>query len=271
MPKIRIQGQVSYWNGKPVSGAQIKILDLDEDNRHDTILTATTNSRGQFSGLSKEWQDVRQMPFVNLPAWTDTMVLQFEVTRGSQKHIGPFLFVNDTTSVPIIVPWTESPVLARVNGKDCEKADEIFSEAMRVIQSGQSLRIQVLDPASVEALQILTESPETILAWIEEKAPPLGRQLRQIPSLSSRSTTSSIQTLAVEPVSASAAAGIALIIIAVAVLVLVSGVSLVLAGISVTLIFAVSLGYCKIGVTQGAELDSDGTTRTDINLDIIKC
>jgi len=102
------------------------------------------------------------------------------------------------------------------------------------------------------------------LTWIEATAPPLGLRLRQIPSsLLSRSTTSRV----VDPVSGS----VALIIIAVAVLVLVSGISLVLAGISVALILAVSLGYCEIGVTQGTEVDSDGTTRNDINFDIIKC
>jgi hypothetical protein len=265
MPKIRIQGQVSYWNGKPVSGATIKIVDLDEDERHDTILAATTNNRGQFSGLSKEWQDVRQMPFITLPAWTDTMVLQFEVTRGSQKHSGPFLYINDTTSVPIIVPWLESPVLATVNGIDCDKADEILSEAIRAIQSGQRIKIQILDPASVEALQVLTESPEAILAWIEEKVPMLGQQLRQIPGLSSRNTSSAFQTFAVEPVSAS------LTILAIAILVLVSGVSIVLAGIAVTLILAVSLGYCKIEVDQGTKVGSDGATETTIDFDIAKC
>ena len=79
MPRIRIQGRVSYLNGTPVSGAQIRIRDLDEDNRNDTILTDTTNNLGRFSGLSSEWQDVRQMPFnFNLPAFTDTMVFNLK-------------------------------------------------------------------------------------------------------------------------------------------------------------------------------------------------
>jgi hypothetical protein len=269
MPKIRIQGIVSYFNGSPVSGAKIKILDLDEDGRHDNILSATTDGQGRFSGLSKEWQDIRQMPFLTLPAFTDTMVLQFEVTSGSQKHTGPFIYVNDTTSVPIVVPWpwASNPVLVRINGRDITNAGDILSQAMNVIQSRQNLNIEVLDPRTVEIFQILTESQESILDWVEEKSAEFGRQLKLLfgSGLGSGSTRS--QALVVEPVSGTAA----ITIIAVAVLVLVSGATAVAVGVAVSLVIAVSLGYCEIGVTQETEVGSDGQSSSKLDFGIVNC
>jgi hypothetical protein len=260
MSKFRIQGQVLAANLAPVAGASVKIIDKDEDGRDDVILTRTTNDRGNFSGMSTEWQDTRKTPLVDLPPWTDTKVLAFEVRKGGRAHSGPFMHVDDTTSVPIIVPWLETPVLlAKVNGIACDSPDDIIAEVMRAARRGDRINLEVLDPVTVTALGILTEGRQETLDWLESRNPSLGQTMRglQVPTA----------TIAVvEPVSDTV-----LIILACAVLAVAIGASLVLVSVAVSLILATAMGYCDIGVDQDTEVSPDGRTQNTIKFGLTKC
>lgn len=265
MAKFRITGQVLAANMAPVAGASVRIIDKDEDGRDDVILTRTTDAQGYFRGLSSEWQDTRQTPLVTLPPWTDTKVLAFEVRKNGRTHAGPFLHVSDTTSVPIVVPWLESPsVLAKVNGVGCDSPNDIISAVMRAAQRGDPIQLEVLDPRAVADLQILTESRQEIIDWLESANPGLAQMLRG----------SSVQRpgvyALVEPVSASIA-GTALIIIACCFLAVSIGASLVLVGIATSLVLATAMGYCKIGVTQDTEVAPDGRTQNTVEFGLTKC
>ena len=269
MSRLRFQGQVLSASLQPVAGASVKIIDKDEDGQDDVILTRITNDQGNFSGTSTEWQDTRRSPIpgATLPPWTDTMILWFEVRKNGKKHDGPFMYVPGTAlSAPIVVPWLEvSSTLARVNGVACDSPQDIISEVSRAANRGIPIDIEILDPTTVSAMQILTESEQEIHDWLESTNQVLGQLLQQITGRRSSGPSSTIQALAVEPVSSTV-----LIIIACCVLALAIGASAVLVSVAVSLTLATSKGYCTIGADQATELDAQGNTRNTVKLGLRK-
>ena len=76
---INISGKVVYKDGTPVSGAKIKIWDIDTSpgNKDDLIVNDKTDSKGKFSGSGK-WND----------AFGDIGLYRYEVTHDGKTKKG---------------------------------------------------------------------------------------------------------------------------------------------------------------------------------------
>lgn len=269
MSRLRFQGQVMTASLQPVAGASVKIIDKDEDGQDDVILTRTTNDQGNFSGTSAEWQDARRTPIpgATLPPWTDTMILWFEVRKNGRRHDGPFMYVPGTTlSAPIVVPWSETPSeLAKVNNVACDSPKDIIDAVSRAASRGVPIEIEVLDPTTVAAMQILTETDQEISDWLESTNRTLGLLLQQITGRQSAGPGTATQALVVESVSTTV-----LIILACCALAVAVGASAVLVSVAVSMILATSKGYCHVGASQETEVGTDGRTRNTVKVGLDK-
>ena len=113
MSRLQIRGSVKYADLTPAVNASVKITDLDLiDNQNDTILNVDTNSAGNFSGQSSEWNDTEGKVFgINTP---DILNLRFRVTASGGTHNGPFILVGNN-SAPIVLPFNPPKPVARQN------------------------------------------------------------------------------------------------------------------------------------------------------------
>jgi hypothetical protein len=104
MSRLTVSGHVRYNDLRSVTGATVRLRDLDGTDGHedDRILTDVTDSRGRFSGRTTEWRDREGSVFgVDIP---DILRLEFTVTVHGRTHTGPFL-LHDGRSAPIVLPF----------------------------------------------------------------------------------------------------------------------------------------------------------------------
>ena len=130
MATLQLKGKVLHMPGSwgqavPVSGASIKVIDIDKPGQgssDDVIWTGTTDSNGNFQGQSSEWQDRKKITIPGYfkgtpPKWipphdewvpdlTDIISLKAEITHGTHQVSLPLMYINDgTPSPPLVVPW----------------------------------------------------------------------------------------------------------------------------------------------------------------------
>lgn len=107
MSRLTLGGKVLYNDLKtPVAKARVQIYDLDQGgNGNDKIYEATTNSNGEFSGLSKDWKDENtiSLGFASVPT-PDILALEFRVVANGRVHQGPYFHTGDRKSIPIVMP-----------------------------------------------------------------------------------------------------------------------------------------------------------------------
>jgi hypothetical protein len=149
MPSISIAGRLIHAPGPggtqvPVSGAAIRIYDIDAPGRGDDLIwEGRTDAQGRFSGTSADWQDsIKVMTPLGprtLADASDVLLLKMEVRQGAQAvTISPFIA---NAPVPVVVPWqqpADSVLVAVVNDKVVTgaKPDMLYEHVKDLAESG---------------------------------------------------------------------------------------------------------------------------------------
>lgn len=156
MPSISIAGRLVHAPGPggaqvPVSGADIRIYDIDAPGRGDDLIwEGRTNAQGQFSGTSANWQDsVKVMtPFgpKTVADASDILLLKMEVKQGPNAvTISPFV---TNAPVPVVVPWPQPAgaiLLAVVNDKVVTGAKpDMLYEHVKDLAESDAPRIRIV-------------------------------------------------------------------------------------------------------------------------------
>lgn len=188
MSQLFIQGTVLHEAGpwgeqQPVAGARIEVLCGDEALRGvDLIMLASTNTKGEFQGLTTEWRStvVRTIPDpakpwksiqVEEPDLDEPLILRARIrqntARGAQVVVVPIAYVDDNTPIaPLVVPWgpAEASVIGVVNGHACTTSTELLERTV----------IQLTSKRAAVKLEAFGHSAEPYL----ELTAPTARQAR---------------------------------------------------------------------------------------------
>jgi hypothetical protein len=152
-------------------------------------------------------------------------------------------------------------VLAKVNNVACDSPKDIIDAVSRAASRGLPIKIEVLDPTTVAAMQILTETDQEISDWLESTNSTLGLLVHQITGRQSAGPGTATQALVVESVTTTV-----LIILACCALAVAIGASAVLVSVAVSMILATSKGYCHVGAEQATEVGPDGRTQNTVTI-----
>lgn len=159
MSQLYITGKVLHENGpwgenRPVSGARVEILSGDDQIRGtDLILLATTDSNGEFSGLTTEWRTMvlntvpdPEMPWktmqVEEPDPLEKMALRARIRQTTAQGVKvgtlPVQYVDDITPIaPLVVDWGPpgQSALGSVNGIACSSPMELLERGMEALNA----------------------------------------------------------------------------------------------------------------------------------------
>ena len=154
MSQLYIQGKVVHEKGpwgenQPVSGARVEILSGDEDKRgSDLIMLATTDTKGEFQGLTTEWRGtvIKTVPDpekpwrsiqVEEPDPDEKLVLRARIRQTTPEGVRvlsrPVQYKDDITPIdPLVVNWgpPERSAIGSVNGHACNTPMEFLERTM---------------------------------------------------------------------------------------------------------------------------------------------
>ena len=179
MSQLYISGKVLHEQGpwgenRPVSGARVEILSGDDEIRGaDLILLATTDSNGEFSGLTTEWRTMvlstvpdPEMPWktmqVEEPDPLEKMILRARIRQATAQGVKvvtlPVHYVDDITPIaPLVVDWAppEQSALGSVNGVACITPMEFLERSMEELKARRAeVRMEAFGQAGEPYLEL---------------------------------------------------------------------------------------------------------------------
>ncbi len=151
MGRIDLRCKVLYMPGPwgaaiPAAGVSVRLDDLDVGTSSDTIFTGVTNAAGEFSGLSAEWRDTRNVRVgaVQTAVFDPSDLMSLQVTlsqvQGSlaRRVSLPFLPAPaNLPQAPIVIPWGP-PGMTRVaiNGVPVNTLPQIQQALRGLLDTG---------------------------------------------------------------------------------------------------------------------------------------
>jgi len=108
---LKLVGRVTR-QGAPVSGAAVRIVDIDPDGTRNVILEAETDAEGGFSGTSAPWKEALDPALSggdgdgldDILLDGDMLTLEAEIQVGDEVATLPFGFVADGVAVQLTLP-----------------------------------------------------------------------------------------------------------------------------------------------------------------------
>jgi len=235
MSQLKLGGQVFGVNAKPITNAEVVIIDNDfGGNGNDIIFKGSTNHEGKFHALSRNWKDDNWIrgPLGNTINTVDHLDLDFIVKKSGEEHSGKFFIVGDYLSIPIICPWNNPDVIfSKVNNIFCYTAEETVLEMEKCIMSKSPMTLHIFDPVIKTIFEPLTFHPNI--------------QQQHIASITGVTEASGILLILL---------GVAAIMVAGSILV---GASL----IGSAVLLAITEGCTDIVFTKDTEIDNDGSSK----------
>ncbi len=291
MSKLKIKAQVMGLTG-PVKGAKLKFYDFDGEigGGNDLLLTGKTNSSGKIFKTSKEWRD-----FMYTWKWTPSGLKKVQVPNPADMPIfsvrvqapdgivfpqTPFAVLPGGAYTPIFIPWSKPQPLSpkiqvSLNGEPFYKAGTpgmgldktipaVLKKLITGIQKGDDIELVFGADGLNEVKPILdlVKSKQTnLIAYITSVFPALsGLDLANMfpPPPPPFHGAFVVAPLVVPTVTPAMILAMAALVAALGPVILATGSSVLLVTIGVALIVAVASGYCKVGVTTGA--DANGSS-----------
>jgi hypothetical protein len=250
---------------EPAKGVTVKIIDKDPGGTDDTILEATANSLGRFSGTSREWQDTKIVQYweplplpghwkrKTIPDPLDVMLLEIDIREGTNHFRGPFVFLGDDREVPVVAPWGKPDfqfATYEVNGAPCSDGQDLQKKARAAFESGAaSVTITIRGPESVPFLAFA------------------GKNLAQLKELVDDVLPGAKDMLYPNPCEAACILAIAFLILALGAA---TTISVVASGVAVSLVLGTILGYCIVAVEAEQGATTTGVD-TGVSFKLEKC
>lgn len=179
MSQLYIAGKVLHERGPwgenhPVSGARVEILSGDEEKRGaDLIMLATTDSKGDFSGLTTEWRGtvLKTVPDPEKPWKTmqveepdseEKLVLRARIRQTTSQGVKvvtrPVQYKDDITPIaPLLVNWgpPDRSAIGLINGVACNSPMEFLERSMIELNAKRAdIKIEAFGQAGEAYLEL---------------------------------------------------------------------------------------------------------------------
>ncbi len=179
MSQLYITGKVLHERGtwgenRPVSGARVEILSGDDETRGtDLIMLATTDSNGEFRGLTTEWRSMvlntvpdPDKPWktmqVEEPDPTEKLLLRARIRQTTSEGVKVVTrrvqYVDDITPIaPLLVNWgpPEHSAIGSINGVPCNTPMEFLERSMVELNAKRAeIKIEAFGQAGEPYLEL---------------------------------------------------------------------------------------------------------------------
>ena len=179
MSQLYITGKVLHERGpwgenQPVSGARVEILSGDDETRGtDLIMLATTDSKGEFRGLTTEWRSMvlntvpdPDKPWktmqVEEPDPTEKLLLRARIRQTTSEGVKVVTrrvqYVDDITPIaPLLVNWgpPEHSAIGSINGVACNTPMEFLERSMVELNAKRAeIKIEAFGQAGEPYLEL---------------------------------------------------------------------------------------------------------------------
>lgn len=179
MSQLYIQGRVVHEAGpwgehQPVTGARVEILSGDEEQRgSDLIMLATTDTKGEFQGLTTEWRGtvLKTIPDPEKPWKTiqveepdadERLVLRARIRQttptGVRVVTRSVQYSDDITPIPTLtVNWgpPERSAIGSINGNACNTPMEFLERTMIEINARRAdIKLEAFGQAGEPYLEL---------------------------------------------------------------------------------------------------------------------
>lgn len=185
MATIDLSGEVLYPPGpwglhRPVSGAQLEILDLDLGNGPDSLWTGQADRNGQFHAVSDaRWQDQIAVTVPSgfpprlttqwIPDLSDVLAVAVKIKADGREATLPVPINHGNIAVPLLVPWAPTILFARVDGNPINDGPGAYAAIQSRVDAGQQeIRIEIYGP-DVQIFEPLTRGEAQLVAWLRQR------------------------------------------------------------------------------------------------------
>jgi hypothetical protein len=110
-----------------------------------TIWEGTTDSRGEFSGRTREWRRTIRFAGREGADPADLLALSMRIELNGQSAVRPFVYVADfVPSPPLVASWMPpNAVVARINGRDCYTVAEVARQCVELMRRPSAVDIEI--------------------------------------------------------------------------------------------------------------------------------